>query len=143
MSIDPIKNSIAVRFPLDDLIAVAGGDWARRIESSEKVEPSEEQWAEYERAKEALDTLHGYDGWHCSDWDLFPPMPSSRTVYAESEAEWKARVQAKLDAGEWPKPDPFVSIQMQRQVDAMAEAMDQATTRYAFPQRHHVARTDQ
>ena len=106
MNTTPIKNSIAVRFPLDDLIAVAGGDWSRRIESSEKVEPSEGEWAEYERAKAALDILNDYDGWHCSDWDLFPPTPSYETVYAETEDEYQARIQAKLDAGEWPEPEP-------------------------------------
>ena len=128
MNATPIKNSIAVRFPLDDLIAVAGGDWARRIESSKKVEPPEEEWAEYERAKEALDTLNGYDGWHCSDWDLFPPSPSYETVYAETEAEWKARTQAKIDAGEWPEPRPIPSLQGLFS-NALGKALDNALTR--------------
>ena len=125
MNTTPIKNSVAVRFPLDDLIAVAGGDWARRIESSEKVEPSEERWAEYERAKAALDTLNDYDGWLCNDWDLLPPSPSYKTVYAESGAEWKARTQAKIDAGEWPEPRPEPFLQGHFS-NALAKALDNA-----------------
>lgn len=106
MNINPIKNGVAVRFLLEDLVAMAGGDWSRRVKSRQKIDPTPEEIDEYERAKAALDILNDYDGWMCRDWGLFPPAPSYETVYAETEDEYQARIQAKLDAGEWPEPEP-------------------------------------
>ena len=128
MSTTPIKNSIAVRFPLEDFLTMAGGDWSRRVKSQQKIDPTAEELAEYERAKAALDILNGYEGWMCSDWGLLPPAPSYETVYAETEGEYWARIQAKLDAGEWPdpKPAPLAAINA-RMASEVARAFDEVT----------------
>lgn len=56
------------------------------------------------------------------------PIKNSITVYAETEDEYRTRIQAKLDAGEWPepKPEPFATINA-RMAGAVVRAFDEVT----------------
>lgn len=102
------KWSSTIRTSLEFEASMAGGDWERRVASRTETPPTAEAMAEYHRATALLDELYGLD---CFDpgyegVSVIEPRPTVTIEYAETHAEWMARITEKAEREGPPEPKP-------------------------------------
>ena len=88
------KNAITMRISLEEM-----GAWdSRYMRKSELIsitEPTQKEWADYERARDALAFLrtspYFQDGGPDERATIEPPSPRREYRYTETEKEWRER----------------------------------------------------
>lgn len=92
------KNSVAIRLSAEQVYWHRGftdNRYSRRVERVIITEPTEADWADYRKAKEAHEYLlaspYFDDGGPDEGSSVSQPEPSREYIYAETEAEWIAR----------------------------------------------------
>lgn len=82
------------------------GEWARNVERIDETPPTTEELRDYDRARELLDELQGYDCFEDGGPDygaeVRKPAPHREYIYTETEDEWTSRTDAWLAAGKRP-----------------------------------------
>ena len=78
-----------------------GGQYARIIESEETIEPTDEQWRQYYKAKKMWKRLrknpYFFEGGNDYPNEVRKPEPERIVRYAETREEWLSRCQ-QIDA---------------------------------------------
>ena len=95
------KNSIAIRLSLEQVYMHRGifdSRYNRRVDHINVTQPTEAEWAEYRKAKEAheylLNSPYFDDGGPDERSQVSPPEPSRECIYAEAIEEWLDRCRA-------------------------------------------------
>ena len=108
---------------LDHLAMKYGGDFCRKVASRTETPPTPEEWAEYQEGVELLAKLEdnpyfsveGYD----ADVRVDEPRPHVQVEYAETEAEYAARVRTL-------NPDDYEPIMWRSLRESLGRALDTA-----------------
>lgn len=81
---------------LDTLAMKYGGDFCRKVATRTETPPTEAEWAEYREAVDLLaklkDNPYFYVGGYDAEVRIEEPRPKVHIEYAETEAEYAARV---------------------------------------------------
>jgi len=92
------KNSVAIRLSADQIYwskSFHDPRYGRRVERIKVTQPTEADWAEYRKAKEALEYLrespYFEDGGPDERSQVNEPEPSRQYIYTETYDEWIAR----------------------------------------------------
>lgn len=96
-------NSVAIRLSAEEVYMYRSWDdsrYDRRVEKVITTDPTEAEWAEYRKAKEAHDFLlespYFQDGGPDEGSSVEEPEPKREYIYAETTEEWLDRCR-KLD----------------------------------------------
>lgn len=104
--------SMSKEMYLDMLAMKYGPPFTREVASRTETPPTEEQWAEYHRAVELLAELENnpcfYVGGSDCEVRVEEPQPKVHIEYAETEAEYEARVMALDPSEHEPMMDRFM-----------------------------------
>lgn len=92
------KNAYAIRLSAEQVYWERGfrdSRYNRLVERIDITQPTEQDWADYRKAREAYDYLLEsayFDiGCSCEHPSVSEPTPSREYVYAETHEEWLAR----------------------------------------------------